>query len=353
MKRTKILVSFFLIIFILLLNSCSDSDAKIRENNAINVKVEKVRKFDVRESISWSGTIEESESVPLNFAVTGHVEKTLVSEGDYVREGDLLGTLKEGVYIDAKEMSEAALKQAEDAYNRLKPMYDNGNLPEIKLIEVETGLQQARSAASIARRNLEDCRLYAPVNGFIGSKSIEPGMAVAPGLASIEIINISTVYASVSVSEKEISKIKKGQNALISVGALNNSQFGGNVVEAGIVANPLSHTYKIKIAVNNPGHIIKPGMICEVSIDKTVEDDCVVIPNSAVLTDESGRTYVYIISSSTSGAERKYVRTGKFTRDGITITEGLTPDDLVVTAGQHKIDENSTIQIVKDRGEEG
>lgn len=62
--------------------------------------------------------------------------------------------LNDETYKNAYDMSLATLKQAEDAYNRLLPMYKNGNLPEIKLVEVETGLQQAKSATLIAKRML-------------------------------------------------------------------------------------------------------------------------------------------------------------------------------------------------------
>ena len=64
--------------------------------------------------------------------------------------------------------SRASLVQAQDAYDRMKTLYENKSLPEIKWVEVQSKLQQAQSMESIARKNLEDASLYAPFDGVIG-----------------------------------------------------------------------------------------------------------------------------------------------------------------------------------------
>ncbi|MFH2054695.1 MAG: efflux RND transporter periplasmic adaptor subunit [bacterium] len=99
-------------------------------------------------------------------------------------------------------------------------MYDSGSFPEVKLVEVETGFQQATAAAAIGRKNLDDCKLYATVDGFVGARAIEPGLNVSPGFTAIKIVNIEKVCAKVSVSENKIARIKRGEDAQIRVGAL-------------------------------------------------------------------------------------------------------------------------------------
>lgn len=342
----KAVMSVSIAVLVIAFNACGDSSGKNQKLNELPVKVEveQVKPVAGSELLAYSGTIEESETIPLSFSVVGSVARVLVSEGDVVKKGQLLAVLNDETYKNAYEMSLASLKQAEDAYNRLLPMYKNGNLPEIKLVEVETGLQQAKSAAAIAKKNVDDCNLYSPVEGIVGKRSVEPGMSALPNLASITIVKIGKVFARVPVSESEISSIKIGDKAKIKIGALNYSEFTGTVEEIGVMADPIAHTYKIKIGIVNKNWQIKPGMICNVTIKKNNPVKGLFAPSRAVLVDEQGRNFVYVVTNNK--AVRKYVKTGKLLLNGIEITEGLNDGDLIVVAGQQKLVNNSSVHIV-------
>ncbi|HPR89365.1 MAG TPA: efflux RND transporter periplasmic adaptor subunit [bacterium] len=319
------------------------------------VRVEAVRAEVMRanEVFSYSGTLEESESTPLSFSVPGKVARVLVSEGDYVHKGQLLAELSGESYKDTYEMTRAALKQAEDAYNRLYPMYQNGNLPEVKLVEIQTGLQQAKSAAAIAQRNVTDCLLVAPSSGYVGKRSMEPGMSVIPGLAALTIVKIEKLFARIPVSESEIASIKKGQEARIRVGALGDREFTGNVEEIGVMADPIAHTYKVKIGVPNREKMIKPGMICNVTLETTAEDRGLILPTAAFRVDENGRTFIFAIDTAQNRAARKYVKTGRLLKNGIEITEGVRAGEWVVITGQQKLVDQSPVEMVQRQNREG
>lgn len=341
----KILIPLLLISIGHLFQGCSERAENLNNGN-IEVETTEVKHIDGNEVLAYSGTIEESETIPLSFSVVGSVSKVFVSDGDFVKKGQLLAELNDETYKNAYEMSLAAQKQAEDAYNRLLPMYNNGNLPEIKLVEVETGLQQAKSATLIAKKNVEDCKLYSPVDGIVGNRSIEPGMSAIPNLTSITIVKIQKVFAKVPVSESEISSIKIGNKANIKIGALNYSEFSGTVEEIGVMADPIAHTYKIKIGILNKNQQIKPGMICNVTLYKSEEDKVagLFVPSRAVLVNDQGKNFVYVVDKNK--AFRKYVKTGKLLSDGIEITEGLDDGEQIVVAGQQKLVEGSLIKIV-------
>ena len=315
-------------------------------NTPVPVKVHKVEPFNNNHIFEYSGTIRESESIPLSFSVVGNVSQVYVTEGTAVKKGTLLAELNNETFKNAYEMSLATFKQAEDAYDRLLPMYNNGNLPEIKLIEIETSLQQSKAAAAISKKSLDDCYLYSPVDGIVGRRSIDIGMGAMPGLTAIEIIKIDKVFAQVSVSENEIASIKAGQNATVKVTALGNMSFSGAVEEIGVVANPLSHTYNVKICINNKGLNLKPGMICNVVIESENAITGLLAPNQAVLVDEKGQNFVYCVDPEQKRATQKYVETGRLLKDGIEITNGLKQGDLVVIAGQQKLFDNILVSLV-------
>ncbi|MDP4117168.1 MAG: efflux RND transporter periplasmic adaptor subunit [Bacteroidota bacterium] len=348
MKTKRMFIYLLISGGIFLSTGCSKSSGKDENNKTVAVETEQVKTVDGNQIIAYSGTIEESESIPLSFTTAGSISKVLVKEGDYVKSGQLLATLNDETFQNMYKMSLASLKQAEDAYNRLLPMYKNGNLPEIKLIEVETSLQQARSSAAMSKKNVTDCKLYAPSDGIVGRRSIEPGMSGMPGFTAINIVKIEKVFARVSVSENEIASMKKGQTAKIVIAALGNTAFTGVIEEIGVLADPIAHTYKIKIGITNKNRQIKPGMICNVSIDNFKAGTRFVVPSRSVLVDEKGNNYVYAVNQSQNTAVKKYVKTGELLNNGIEIMEGLNSNEIIVVSGQHKLVENSALHIIKN-----
>jgi len=215
MKKQLIIIS----ILLLILGIAACNASKVSVPAPVNVEVKKVGIANDQDDFAYSGTIEESGTIPLSFSIPGNAEKVLVAEGDPVKKGQLLASIDDTIYRNSYEMAVASLNKAEDAYKRLSQMYKNGNLPEIKYVEVQTGLQQAKAAATIAKKNLDDCNLYATTDEIIGKRAIDPGMMATPNLTSITIVKIEKVYARVSVSENEISEIKKGQHACIRIAA--------------------------------------------------------------------------------------------------------------------------------------
>jgi membrane fusion protein, multidrug efflux system len=329
---------------LLVLSGCKSSGTEAPA--PVNVEVQKARPADDRQDLAYSGTMEESESIPHNFPIVGTVSRVLVSEGTPVRKGQLLAELDNTNPRNAYDMAQAALAQAEDAYNRLTPMHDKGSLPDVKYVEVETGLKQAQAAAAIAKKSLEDCRLIATVDGFVGKCSLDPGTIAMPNIASITIVKIAKVFASVAIPENEIARIGRGQAAEIRIGALGTGKYPGTVEEIGVMADVLTHSYKIKIAIPNPDNAIRPGMVCTAVLRFPGEARGLVIPNQSLLVDETGRDFVYCVDAAQGKAVQKYVKTGKLMNGGIEILEGLTADDLIVMAGQHKLADQSSVKIV-------
>ncbi len=313
----------------------------------VRVVVSRVAPAETGREFAYSGTIMESETLPQSFAVTGTVTRVYVNEGDVVAKGTLLAELDDTSYRQALEMTEAARKQAEDAFNRLSRMYKNGNLPEIKYIEVETGLQKAKAAAAMAKKSVDDCRLRANAAGYVGKRGVDPGMVAMPSLNSITIVSIDKVFARVPVPENDIALLHKGDRAVIRIGALGAWEFAGQIESIGVMADPIAHSYRILIAVANTDRAIKPGMVCTAVVKGLEKSSGLVIPNQAILVDESGRNYVYCLDRTGSKASVRHVKLGELLQNGIRITEGLSEGDSIVVYGQHKLVDGAAVQVVE------
>jgi RND family efflux transporter MFP subunit len=290
--------------------------------------------------------VEESVAVSLAFSSMGTVEQVFVSEGQRVRKGQLLATLNAATAENSYQMMRAKEQQAQDAYDRLVKVHDNGSLSEIQFVEVETGLQQAKSMTAVAKKNLDDCQMYAPRDGVIAARNIEVGSSAMPATAAFKLVSVDKVFVKIPVPENEIGKIAIGQEARIEVPALDNAVFAGKVDMKGVDANTLSHTYDVKIGVNNPQSKLMPGMVCKVETWRatSLQDNDrseIVVPNRTIQISADGRHFVWLANGNV--AKRKFVKTGGLNDNGIGIVDGLSEGDKLIVEGLSKISEGTRL----------
>ncbi|MDP4238134.1 MAG: efflux RND transporter periplasmic adaptor subunit [Bacteroidota bacterium] len=294
--------------------------------------------------LHYSGSIEAYQTIPLAFQTSGTVLRVLVNASDAVHKGQLLATVDKADAQSMYEMSNSKYLQAKDAYDRLKEVHDNGSLSEIKWIEMESNLQQAKSSVAIAKNNLKKTSLYSPDDGIIGKRNIEPGMSSLSGtIVPLELIKIGSVYVKIAVPENEIGKIKKGLRANFKVSALDDKIFNGIVTNVGVVADQISRTYEVKITVKNPGLLLKPGMVCDVNLGITATKELLTIPYQAVDKDLNNNNFVFVVDPAQKIAKKRIIHIGNYVNDNIEILDGLSVGEKVVCEGKQKLSDNCKV----------
>jgi len=345
-KRALLSKSFFSIPVIFYLTGCStpqNNDQKTDEK-AIAITTSEVKSEHCEVNLQYSGTVEPSQTIPLSFQTTGTVEKVLVNTGDDVKKGQLLATLDKSSSQNMYDIAKAKYQQAKDAYDRLKTVHEQGSLPEIKWVEMETNLEQAKSSLEMSENNLDKCNMYAPADGTVGHRNIEPGMSSLSLTSSpIELVEINTVFVKISVPENEIGKMKKGIEANIKVPALNDMMFKGSITNISPVADVFSHTYEVKITVNNSQLNLKPGMVCDVTLNLKSEKELVLIPYQSVTQDNDFNAFVYVVNKDR--AKKQVIKTGNYRNNSIEVLSGITPGQVIVVEGKEKLSDNSLISL--------
>ena len=337
--KVKGLIVFLMVTIVL--SSCSN-EKKTNGLKAINVSVLTVSGTDEATTKTYVGTVEESYGSQLSFATMGTVSQVFADEGKFVKKGDVLAVLDKQTLNNTYDIAKSTLAQTQDAYRRMNLLYKKGSLPEIKFIEIQTQLAQAQAAARIAKKNLGDCVLRAPFGGYISQRSVDMGNNVLPGQSCFKLVKLDKIKVKVSIPEKEIASIHVGQLVHFNVAALNNRMFTANVKEKGVQANPLSHTYDVKLEMTNSDRALLPGMVCNVAINQSGESNCIVVPQNSVLVDGQG-TYVWVADGNKS--MRRNVTAGDVSSQGTIITMGLNVGDKIIVNGQNKVSEGSKIKI--------
>jgi len=335
-------------IIVVLLTGCNPNQNQektaLARSTAVSISEVKSQRMEV--NLRYSGTVEASQTIPLTFKTTGTVEKVLVDAGDEVKKGQLLATIDKNDNQNMYEIADSKYQQAKDAYDRLKTVHDKGSLSEIKWVEMETNLAQAKASLELSKNLLEKCSMRAPVNGIIGRRNIEPGMSsIVLTSSPFELVEITTVYVKIAVPENEIGKIKKGDNAGIVVSALNNKQYEGKITNISPVADPFSRTYDAKITVKNQHLELKPGMVCDVILNLKTEKELVLVPYQSVTKDKEGNTFVFLVDSNRKTVKKQIIKTGNYNGDKLEVLSGLTQGQMIVNEGKEKLSDKSLIRF--------
>lgn len=295
----------------------------------------------------YVGTIEEVTGTQVSFEVPGNIRALFVDEGDQVRKGQPLGTLDPSTLREAYNAQHAQAQQARDAYKRFKKLHQEGTVADIKWVEIESKLSQAVAAEQMAKEQLGKTTVYAPFSGVISSKTADVGMNVLPGQAVFKLVTLNQVNVKFSVPEDEISSVRKGAVVRFVVSALGNQVFTAKVTDIGVAADPLSHTYKVKAVLNNPGGRLMPGMVCDVQMSaghsNPEADGRIVIPVGCVQLDADNRRFVWVVRGGK--AYQQYITTGDFTDNGVFVNSGLSGGDELITSGAQKVSDGMKVKV--------
>ena len=292
---------------------------------------------------TYVGVVEEREATAVSFTGMGVVKRVLVSEGQTVGKGQLLAEMDDTQARNLLSGAEAQMTQANDALERFKMLHDNGSLPEVQWVEIQSKVAQAQSQLEVAKKNLADCRLVAPVGGIIGIKLIGAGETAIPSQAVVSILDISTVKVKVAIPEAEVGAINAHTPTSIQVGAINK-RYQGSLIEKGVQADALTHTYDIRIHVANSDRKLLPGMVASVRFisDGSQAIGSKMIPVTAIQKNTDGSLFVWTVGKD-STAHRTTVTMGQTQGNYVNIIDGLSIGDRIVTEGYQKLSEGTKV----------
>ena len=323
---------------------CSCTSKKEQETKApTRVKTQVVSPGMEDNAQTYVGIVEEREATAVSFTGMGVVKRMLVNEGQTVSKGQLIAEMDDTQARNLLTGAEAQMTQANDALARYKMLHDNGSLPEVQWVEIQSKVTQAKSQLEVSKKNLADCRLTAPVSGIIGKKLIGTGETALPSQAVVSILDISTVKVKVAVPEAEIGGLNATTPTNISVEAINGS-FQGGRIEKGVQADALTHTYDIRINVANGDRKLLPGMVASVRFvsDGSQAIGSKMVPVTAVQKKSDGSLFVWTVDKD-STAHRTTVTIGQTQGNYVRVIDGLSIGDRIATEGYQKLSEGTKV----------
>lgn len=291
---------------------------------------------------SYVGEIKAETAIPLIFPMGGQLTSIRVQSGQSVSKDDIIATVDPTQAQSLYESAEAMLRQAEDAYERLKPVYEGGGISEVKWVEMQTNLQKARSMATSAQKRLSECTLRAVCDGVIDLYDVEVGQHVAIAQPIGSLVDMSSMRAEFTVPESEVGIITRGSTVQIYVPALNKTH-EAKVDSKSVTAGQLAHTFNVSVILTDKDaseHLL-PGMVCRARVQKEHLEGYI-ISSGCVQTQQYGHS-VWVVRNGRT--ERVVIKIGDFVENGVLVTEGITAGDTVVSKGYQKMFQGARVSF--------
>ena len=264
-------------------------------------------------------------------------------EENYLRMEKLFSekAISEQQYEQAKNQYEIAEVQYQSAQESYELIIEGAAEEDIKAVEAQ--VRQAKAALDMAKYQLKNTQITAPISGKVTSITVSSGEMVSPSIPLLSIIDVSRIFVKVGISEKDISKIKEGQTVHLEIDAFPEEKFQGEVVSKGVAVDQMSKTLEVKIEILQPEVDIPVGVFARGDILVKTNQDALIIPSSALTRTKDG-IYVYVIEEGI--ARQKEIVLGIIQDERVEILDGLSEEDEIVVLGNQELEDGLKVDVL-------
>lgn len=330
-------------------------DSSGRAPPPVPVTVAQATTKDMPLMLQIVGRAEAFETVTLKSRVDGQVLAVPFTEGQHVREGEVLVRLDPADFNARLLQAEATLArdQAQLAKARIdveryQALKSRGFVSEEKVSDMRTNeaaseatLRADKAAVELARLQLSYTNIRAPFAGVVGAKLVFPGAGLKFNDTSLAVVNrIRPLYVSFTVAEKHLPRLRAAmkEGALkvaVSVPGGGNQRFEGEARFLDNAVDAATGTIQMKAILANQEEKLTPGQFVNVSLVLDTVKNAQVVPAEAVQQGPEGN-FIYVVKSDGSVESRKIELL--FTREGLAVIDkGLQGGETVVTDGQLRL----------------
>lgn len=333
----------------LTLSGCGgDAQSKPNLEPAVRpVKMYTVRAEGEAPFREYPGTIEASETATLAFEMPGRVVDLPVREGETVPEGQLLARLDDENVRSRLEAARANRNAAMSAYKRAKRLYEREIVSLQQLEARRRDAEVAQSEVQTAREALADTRLTAPFAGEVARTHVEINETIGAQKPAVTLHDVSRIEVVIDVPEQDqLRRTLREAPLYVSLSMQSGRRFPAQIKEIATAADPVTRTFEATLVFDPPANTdIRPGMTARVQVgaSEAPADAPLVIPASAVFSDETGTPTVWHVDSSMQ-VTRRTVDVGPLRDSMVTIRSGLTPGERIAATGVHQLTDGQTVR---------
>jgi len=333
------------------LNEINNGISLLDENERLTL----VSKYEIQQTvfntyIEAQANLKTRKNVLILPEFQGTLEKVFVSEGQEVKKGQLLAEINDSGLNEQYEQMVIQAEFAKENFERTQRLWDNNIGSEMQYLKSKTDYEASKKMVDQMKDRLSKTKIYAPFDGEIDEIISNVGSNLIPGVSQIlRLVNLDIIYAESFVSEKYISFIGEGTEAIVQIPLLN-MDYRSSVNQTGNFINPSNRTFRIEVPVENFDNRIKQNLDAKIKINIYKKDDAIVIPLRIVREDALGKNFVYVMSEDNKEGvyltSKQFITLGNKSEDKVEVTEGLDLGDIVVLEGAYSVEDSQRVKLI-------
>lgn len=313
------------------------------------------------DEIRYAGSIKPDASVDVAFRVSGIVDAItqvkdidgrmrVLQEGDAVRRGTVLASLRGDEFRDQVTDAEATLRQAQADFERAAQLYENRSVSKADYDAAYARYTAGRARHSQALLSQHDATLRAPIDGVILKSMVDVGALAGPSAPAFTIADTRTVKVMFGVPDVTMSQLALGGPVAIEAEALPGVPLTGRITRIAPSADPSSRVFEVEAALPNRDGRLKVGMLATLRVRGGRQTGALYVPLAAVVRPAGDSTGYAVFtvrdSSGRSTARLTRVGLGEVSGNLIAVREGLAPGARVVVRGATIVADGQSVQII-------
>ena len=316
-------------------NKATEGSNRIKDDN-VAVTTTAVKLVEYSDQIKTTGRLAFNNEYKMSFKTAGVVEAVYVKEGQRVKAGMVLASLKLNEIEAKTSQAEIAVKKAKRDYERAEALYADSVATLEQLQNAESQLQNAQHNLQAAQFNLSQSKIIAPANGIVQKTLMKENEITGAGNPIIIFgAEDEGKILVTNVSDVDVVKIKLGDKATLHFDAWQEIVFTGMVLEIEGMASPATGTYEIKIQVNDANNQLKPGFIGSAIITSSEVNQWIEIPIESLVQANQKTGVVYKVEHEL--AIKQDVHVVKILNEKLLIASGLSENDKIIVEGFEKL----------------
>ncbi|MCG8410268.1 MAG: efflux RND transporter periplasmic adaptor subunit [Bacteroidales bacterium] len=334
--------------------SCNKKEKELSKDISVPVSVTDLKLRSIEKYIETTGTVNPTKSISKKSEITASY-KLLINPatgkeyalGDYVQKGQEIIRLEDQEFENKLKISSLKLdlEITKQTFEKQKSLYEKGGVTLSELKKAEISAINADYSYKNALIQLEKMHIKAPFSGVIVNLPYYTQDAkVNTGTPMFDIMDYSKLYMEISLAEKDIAFVKKGQKVNITNYTIPNDTLRGIVQQISPAIDANTRSFKSIITVDNNDLLMRPGMFAKGEIIVASVDSVIVIPRNIILSKSRGNT-VFVVNKKL--AQERIVNIGLENPNEVQIISGLEKNERLVIKGFETLQNRSKVKVVK------
>ena len=307
---------------------------------------------DWQPTISAVGSLRAVKGADLSLEVAGIVDEVLFNSGDEVKAGTVLLRLRSEDDEARLRALEATAQLSQSTFERDRKQFEAKAISQAALDVDSANLKNAQAAVEQQRATLNKKIVKAPFSGRLGVRVVDVGQFLNPGTTIVTLQALDPIYADFYLPPLQVNRIDVGQKASVKTDSDAASGLDGQISAINPKVETSSRNVLVRATLKNPTQKLLPGTSVTVEIDTGKPQRYLTLPQTAITFNPYGDT-VFLAKDNGKddkgqpklAAKQTFVVTGPTRGDQIAVLEGIKEGDVVVTAGQLKLQNDTPLVI--------